>query len=262
MTGDERTDLPHIFCLADEAALAQSSLKELHARYRFARDPSSAKALIALGGDGFMLDVMHRFIDSGLPVYGMNRGTVGFMMNSYRRDNLGEAISRSRRISLNPLRAEVITRSGDVHHCSAFNEVSLLRETRQAAKLRVTIDDKVRIPELVGDGALICTPAGSTAYNLSANGPVIPLGTAMLGLTPISPFRPRRWRGALLPLRSEITLEVINPEKRPVSAVADFTEIRNIAKVHVRNDTARVLNLLFDKGHSLEERIFNEQFIH
>lgn len=257
-----RAPLPDVYCVADDSARAQHALAELHTMYDFARSDKEASTVIALGGDGFMLDVMHRFIKRDIAIYGMNCGTVGFLMNNYRNHGLGTALTQCRKISLNPLLMEVTTLTGKVHSALAINEVSLLRETRQTAKIRITIDGETRIEELVGDGLLVCTPAGSTAYNLSANGSIIPLGTQMLGLTPISPFRPRRWRGALLPSKVHITLEALHPEKRPVSAVADFTEIRNAVRVDIQNQTNITITLLFDQGHSLEERIFNEQFIH
>lgn len=254
--------LPHVYCVADDSARAQHSLAELHTLYDFARSTKEAEIIVALGGDGFMLDVMHRFIHNGPAIYGMNCGTVGFLMNNYRAGGLGTALEKSRKIVLNPLRMDVTTLHGSVHSALAINEVSLLRETRQTARIRITIDGKIRMAELVGDGLLVCTPAGSTAYNLSANGTIIPLGSQMLGLTPVSPFRPRRWRGALLPSKVKITLDALHSDKRPVSAVADFTEIRHASTVNIANAEDISITLLFDKGHSLEERIFNEQFIH
>ena len=210
-----------------------------------------------------MLDAMHDVIDSGraVPVYGLNLGTVGFLMNRTRSSrSLRERIAKARRIEVAPLLTNAVTRSGECHHLCAINEVSLLRETRQTAKLEVTVNGKVRVAELACDGVLVATPAGSTAYNLSANGPILPLGSSMLAVTPISPFRPRRWRGAILPDNSKIGFRVLEPDKRPVSAVADQNELREIAEVSVAIDHHHRLTLLFDRGHSLDERIVTEQF--
>jgi NAD+ kinase len=222
-----------------------------------------ADAAVVLGGDGFMLQTLHQMIDDAriIPVYGLNLGTVGFLMNKQRSSRpLRERIARARRIEVAPLITDAVTRSGECHHLCAINEVSLLRETRQTAKLEVTVNGKVRVPELSCDGVLVATPAGSTAYNLSANGPILPLGSAMLALTPISPFRPRRWRGAILPDHSRIGFRVLEPDKRPVSAVADQKELREIAEVSVAVANHHRLMLLFDRGHSLDERIVTEQF--
>ena len=222
-----------------------------------------AETVVVLGGDGFMLQALHQMLDNGplIPAYGLNLGTVGFLMNKHRSSReIGERVARARRIDVAPLAMVAITQSGAEHRLCAINEVSLLRETRQTAKLEVTVNGKVRIPELACDGVLVATPAGSTAYNLSANGPILPLGSAMLALTPISPFRPRRWRGAILPDFSEIRFRVLEPDKRPVSAVADQKELREIAEVNVAIDTDMRLTLLFDRGHSLDERIVTEQF--
>jgi len=223
-----------------------------------------ADAIVVLGGDGFMLHILHSMLDSGriIPTYGINRGTVGFLMNNYRAGvKLLEKINRSRAIGISPLRMEATTQDGMKHVECAINEVSLLRETRQTAKLEVSVDEQVRIEELVGDGVLVSTPAGSTAYNLSANGPILPLDSALLALTPISPFRPRRWRGAILPDRSTIRFKVNEPQKRPVAAVADQKEIRDIADVSIEIARDSELTLLFDPGHSLDERIVSEQFV-
>ncbi len=222
-----------------------------------------AETVVVLGGDGFMLQTLHQMIDYGplIPAYGLNLGTVGFLMNKHRSSrDIGERVARARRIDVAPLAMIATTHSGEVQRFCAINEVSLLRETRQTAKLEVTVNGKVRIPELACDGVLVATPAGSTAYNLSANGPILPLGSAMLALTPISPFRPRRWRGAILPDFSEIRFRVLEPEKRPVAVVADQKELRDIAEVSVAIDPDKRLTLLFDRGHSLDERIVTEQF--
>ena len=223
-----------------------------------------ADAVVALGGDGFMLHTLHKMLDDGpiLPCYGINRGTVGFLMNKYRHGvKILDKINRSRSIGICPLRMEAVTQDGEHHVECAINEVSLLRETRQTAKLEVSVDDKVRIKELVGDGVLVATPAGSTSYNLSANGPILPLDSQLLALTPISAFRPRRWSGAILPDRASIKFTVNEPAKRPVAAVADQKEVRDIAEVSVEIARDSELTLLFDPGHSLDERIVAEQFV-
>ena len=224
---------------------------------------AEADAVVVLGGDGFMLQTLHHMLDHGplIPAYGLNLGTVGFLMNKPKSSReIGERVAKARSIDVAPLAMTATTRSGDSHSLCAINEVSLLRETRQTAKLEVTVNGKVRIAELACDGVLVATPAGSTAYNLSANGPILPLGSAMLALTPISPFRPRRWRGAILPDSSEIGFRVLEPDKRPVSVVADQKELREVAEVRVAIAVERRLTLLFDRGHSLDERIVTEQF--
>jgi NAD+ kinase len=225
--------------------------------------PEDAEALVVLGGDGFMLHVLHRMLDRGQvkPVYGINHGTVGFLMNKAKSSrSIGERVARARSLAVAPLEMTAITNGGTSQSFYAINEVSLLRETRQTAKLEVSVNGKVRMAELACDGVLVATPAGSTAYNLSANGPILPLGSAMLALTPISPFRPARWRGAILPDRAEVTFRVLEPAKRPVAAVADQQEVRDIAEVRIAIARERQLTLLFDPGRSLEERIFAEQF--
>ncbi|MDP5103139.1 MAG: NAD kinase [Erythrobacter sp.] len=223
-----------------------------------------ADAVVVLGGDGFMLQILHAMIDAGrvIPAYGMNLGTVGFLMNRYdKRAAIAARVARARRWSIAPLQVEAITQDGERHTMCAINEISLLRETRQTAKIEVTVGDRVRIKELVCDGVLVATPAGSTAYNLSAHGPILPLDSKMLALTPISPFRPRRWRGAILPDRMKIVLRVLDPAKRPVAAVADQKELRDIAEVRLEIAQDIALTLLFDPGQSLEERIVAEQFV-
>ena len=222
-------------------------------------------AVVVLGGDGTMLDAMHRMIDGGLerPAYGLNVGTVGFLMNRYHRQvRLRERLLQAKAIAVAPLFMSAVTQAGEEHSFFAVNEVSLLRETRQTAKIEISVNDRVRIPELAGDGVLLSTPVGSTAYNFSANGPILPLDSQMLALTPISPFRPRRWKGAILPDRSRVTFRVLEPDKRPVAAVADQREVRDIAEVHLAIARERQLTLLFDPGHALDERIVAEQFAH
>jgi NAD+ kinase len=252
-----------IACLADDAPKAQAAFAELSARYDFidiAGKRTKPDVIIALGGDGFMLQVLHKYMHRGIPVYGMNCGSVGFLMNSYHADNLLERIAVARRSTLHPLAMYVRTVDGKERQELAINEVSLFRESRQAAKLRVSIDHVVRVSEMIADGILVSTPAGSTAYNFSAGGPIIPHNGNVLALTPIAPFRPRRWRGALLNHQSSITFEILEPDKRPVSAVADFTEVRDVQSVSVFEDRSVSLALLYDPEHNLEERITKEQF--
>ncbi len=246
-----------------DTAIAQETGAELRAAHDWT-SVDDADAIVVLGGDGFMLHTLHAMLDRGrmLPAYGVNRGTVGFLMNRFRAGaKLIDKVNRARPIAIAPLRMEATTQDGKVHVECAINEVSLLRETRQTAKLEVQVDERVRIKELVGDGVLVATPAGSTAYNLSANGPILPLDSQLLALTPISAFRPRRWRGAILPDRSTIRFKVIEPHKRPVAAVADQKEVRDIAEVSIAIARDCELTLLFDPGHSLDERIVSEQFV-
>ncbi|WP_308910234.1 NAD kinase [Pseudokordiimonas caeni] len=221
-----------------------------------------AEVIVALGGDGFMLQTLHAYMNQNVPIFGMNKGTVGFLMNEYEEEGLIERIKAATNFTIHPLRMRATTCDGETIEYMAVNEVSLLRETRQAAKIRVSIDGTERIPELVGDGILVATPAGSTAYNLSANGPIIPLGADLMALTPLAAFRPRRWRGALLPHNVSVELVVMDPSKRPVSAVADMHEVRDVRKVVVEEARDIRINLLFDSEHNLAERIFGEQFVH
>jgi len=245
--------------VASTAPDAQAALARLTTRYGDG-DPDAASVVVALGGDGFMLETLHRFMDSGTPIYGMNRGTVGFLMNEYTEDDLLARLRGAKATPLHPLSMVARDRAGARHEARAINEVALLRETRFAAKIRIAIDARVRTPELICDGVLVATPAGSTAYNLSAHGPILPLGTDLLALTPISAFRPRRWRGALLPSTAEVRFDILEPDNRPVSAVADYVEVRDVVDVRVGVDRGRSLTLLFDPDHNLEERILNEQF--
>ena len=221
----------------------------------------NADVIVVLGGDGTMLETLHKLFQHQIPIYGMNRGTVGFLMNEFREDGLRKRLDSAQRVELHPLRMDVTTVDGGRSKAYCINEVALLRQTRQAAKLRISIDGKIRMPELVCDGTVIATPAGSTAYNLSAHGPIIPLGAELLALTPISAFRTRRWRGALLPSTVSVLIEIQEPKKRPVSAVADYTEIRDVRRVRIHQDNDITLTLLFDPEHNLEERILNEQFV-
>ena len=244
-------------------ALAQDAAEALRDAHDWV-PMEEAEAVVALGGDGFMLQTLHKMLDSGniLPVYGVNRGTMGFLMNKHRpKGALIDRVNRSRPVGISPLRMEAVTQDGETRVECSLNEVSLLRETRQTAKIEILVDGKTRIEELVADGVLVATPAGSTAYNLSANGPILPLDSKLLALTPISAFRPRRWRGAILPDRARVTFRINEPAKRPVAAVADQKEVRDVAEVHVEIARDSELTLLFDKGHSLDDRIVAEQFM-
>ena len=245
--------------VASRSPNAQKALEEITSRYKL-YDPEDAEVIVALGGDGFMLETQHRFLSHGKPIYGMNRGTVGFLMNEFKADGLAERLELAHCSELHPLRMTAENNYGVVQEALAINEVSLLRQTRQAAKIRVKVDGIERVPELICDGVLVASPAGSTAYNLSAHGPIVPLGSNILALTPISAFRPRRWRGALLPNEAQVGFEIIEEQKRPVSAVADYTEVRDVASVTVAVDPSVTIHLLFDPEHNLEERILNEQF--
>jgi NAD+ kinase len=216
--------------------------------------------IVALGGDGFMLQTIHRFMSHGKPIYGMNRGSVGFLMNPYSTEDLLGRIRRAESARLHPLRMAAQLESGAQVELQAMNEVSMLRQTRQAAKLRVHIDGIPRLDEMICDGVLVATPAGSTAYNLSAHGPILPLDAGVLALTPISVFRPRRWRGALIPRSAEIRIEVLEANKRPVSAVADSTEVREVVEVLISENRDVAVEILFEEGQSLSERNLAEQF--
>ena len=251
---------PSVAFVSGDSAPARES-KELQVGPYGQVAPAKADTIIALGGDGFMLEVLHRFMGQGKRIYGMNRGSVGFMLNTYREDDLIERIKAAETLNLHPLRMRAESIDGTVTEALAINEVSVLRETRQAAKLRIKIDNKVRLAELICDGALVTTAAGSTAYNLSAHGPIIPIGANILGLTPISAFRPRRWRGALLNHKAKVRFEVLEAAKRPVSAVADFTEVRDVRSVDIEEQRDIKIPILFDPEHNLEERIMVEQFV-
>ena len=245
--------------VASEVPEAQTALAELRERYDDV-GPENADVIVALGGDGFMLSTLHRFRPQKLPIYGMNQGTVGFLMNEFQHDGLRERLALAEHAKLHPLKM-VASDGQETYTSLAINEVSVFRQTRKAAKLQISVDGRVRLPELVCDGALISTPAGSTAYNLSAHGPILPLEAEILALTPISAFRPRRWRGALLSRTAKVQFDVLEAAKRPVSAVADNEEVRNVLSVRVEEDRTEELTLLFDAEHNLEERILNEQFI-
>ncbi|SON55449.1 Inorganic polyphosphate/ATP-NAD kinase [Hartmannibacter diazotrophicus] len=245
--------------VASRAPDAIEAKKALEAKYGGV-PPEEATVIVALGGDGLMLQTLHDFMNTNKPIYGMNRGSVGFLMNEFSLDNLHERLAASSITAIHPLILNAVDMHGVHHQAKAINEVALLRQIYQAAKLKVMVDDKVRLPELICDGILVATPAGSTAYNLSAHGPILPIYAPLLALTPISPFRPRRWRGALLPNRSRVEIEILEPEKRPVSAVADHTEIRRVKNVKVHEDGKQKSLILFDRDHSWDERILNEQF--
>lgn len=251
---------PRIAFVASDRPEAQEAKASLEAHYG-ALTEDEADVVVALGGDGFMLEVLHRSLANRRPIYGMNRGSVGFLMNDYREDGLEERIAAAELSNIHPLRMRAVDADGQEHEALAINEVSLLRETRQTAKLRILIDGRQRLPELICDGAMVATPAGSTAYNLSAHGPIIPIDAQVLALTPISAFRPRRWRGALLSHRARVTFEILEADKRPVSAVADNVEVRNVVRVEVVEDRSISLAMLFDAGRSLEERMMTEQFL-
>lgn len=248
---------PHF--VASKIDSAQQALAELKRRYGD-HPLDGADVLVALGGDGFMLQALHRFARTGLPTYGMKLGTVGFLMNLYRPEALSERLAAAVRYELEPLEMTAITEGGQVVSTAAINEVSLLRQTKQAAKLKLEINGVTRLPELVCDGAMVATPVGSTAYNYSAYGPILPLGARALALTPISPFRPRRWRGALLPHDATVRFEVLDHYKRPVSATADSQEVRDVVEVTIRQHPTQRFAVLFDPEHNLEERMLMEQF--
>ncbi len=247
--------------IASPTPPAQEAAAALRDRYEWV-PLEQATMVVALGGDGFLLQTLHAMLDRRriLPVFGMNLGTVGFLMNEWSADLLENRIARAKIFTVTPLRMEAVTVDGEKISSPAINEISLLRETRQTAKLEVTVNDRIVIPELVCDGVLVSTPAGSTAYNLSAQGPILPLDSALIALTPISPFRPRRWRGAILPERTRISFRVLDPIKRPVSAVADQAEVRDVATIDVAIDRSSTLTLLFDPEHALDDRITMEQF--
>ncbi|WP_298213456.1 NAD kinase [Acidocella sp.] len=245
--------------LAARTQNALSARQRLAARYGD-HPVKEATVIVALGGDGLMLECLHQVLGTSMPVYGMNCGSVGFLMNEYNESDLLERVDRAQPSRLHPLRMHAVTAAGVVEEAMALNEVSLLREGRQAAKIRISIDHRERLSELICDGVLISTPAGSTAYNLSAHGPIVPLSANLLPLTPISAFRPRRWRGALLPSTVDVLFEVLEPDKRPVAAVADFTEVREVVSVAVSEDRSLGATVLFDPDRALSERIISEQF--
>ena len=252
---------PRIAFVASPIAEAQQARARLAERYGDTK-PDDAEIIVALGGDGLMLQTLHRFMNSGKPIYGMHRGTVGFLMNDFHEDGLPERLAQAQKTLIHPLLMRARDAKGQRHEAHAINEVSLFRQAHQAARLRILIDGKERLAELVADGVMVATPAGSTAYNLSAQGPIIPINASLLALTPISPFRPRRWRGALLPDGARVGIEVLEADKRPVAAVADHDEVRAVQSVEITMDREISIPMLFDPGHSLDERILREQFGH
>lgn len=256
MTGSEIK----LACVHSGSDRARRGYEELSAIYGFV-SAEEADVLVVLGGDGYLLECLHKCSGLGVPIFGMNRGTVGFLMNEYGTGGLIGRIDGAREEELRPLTMEVTTLDGTIHSAQAFNEVALVRYSQQSANIRILIDGKVRMDKLIADGILLATPAGSTAYNLSAHGPIVPVGSNVLALTPISPFRPRRWRGALLPHETSVTFENLDPHKRPLGASADSTEFKNVVEVTVRETIDQAARILFDKDHSLEERIIQEQFV-
>ncbi len=252
----------------DSTAVALDSAKAIMAKYNNVIDLSDpgripeVDVIAILGGDGFMIHNMHRFMHNNIPLYGMNCGTVGFLMNDFDVDNLPQRLVKAEQNIIHPLMMTATTIHGEVQRALAVNEVSLLRKHNQAAKIRIYIDGKVRLKELICDGVMVATPAGSSAYNFSAGGPIIPIGADIMALTAISSFRPRRWKGALLPHNAKITFETLEPDKRPINAFADFHEVKNITKIEIEESKNNIIRLLFDEGHSLEERIIREQFEH
>ncbi len=250
---------PAIAFVASKTGEAQAALASL--RERYAEAPlDKAAIIVALGGDGFMLRTLHRHMAVNRPVYGMKLGTVGFLMNQFHSDNLLERLARAHPTTLKPLVMQAVSESGNTVTSLAFNEVSLLRQTKQAAHIRVSLNGVAKIEELMCDGILVATSAGSTAYNLSAHGPILPLGADVLAMTPISPFRPRRWRGAILRAGTEVKFEILDPYKRPVSATSDSNEVRDVVEVTISESREQTVTLLFDPEHNLEDRILNEQF--
>lgn len=251
---------PKLAFLASNAPQPQAALAAMRAAYdQVALE--EADVIVALGGDGFMLQTLHATQHLDIPVYGMNRGTVGFLMNAYAIEGLPDRLRASELAVLNPLRMRATRADGSVHEALAINEVSLLRQGAQAAKLRIIVDGKERLDELVCDGAMVSTPAGSTAYNYSAHGPILPINSDVLALTPVAAFRPRRWRGALLPKSSNVCIEVISPERRPVMADADSRSVRNVVRVEIASARDIAHKLMFDPGHGLAERLLREQFV-
>lgn len=245
--------------LASETVDAREALEKLVSIYGNG-STNEADTIIALGGDGFMLQTLHNYMDTGKAIYGMNKGTIGFLMNKYRSDNLKQRIAKAKSSKIHPLTMTTIDMSGSTETYFAINEVSLIRQSYQAASLKIETDGKERLEKLICDGVLIATPAGSTAYNLSAHGPILPLAAPLLAMTPVSPFRPRRWRGALLPNTVEVTITVLEPEKRPVNAVADHQEVKSIKEVRIKLEKEHSATILFDPEHSWDDRILEEQF--
>ncbi len=259
VNGHKFMNFKRIAFIAADTRVARSAQQRLTRRYGGVA-PEEASIVVALGGDGHMLQTLHRFVSTGIPIYGMNRGSVGFLMNDYSEGGLVERLKAAELTTIHPLSMTATSMDGKTFKGIAFNEVSLLRQRSQAAKLMISVDGKVRLQELICDGLLLATPAGSTAYNLSAHGPILPINSPLLALTPISAFRPRRWRGAILPHNAEVKIEILEADKRPVAAVADHVEVRNVSVVKIAENKKRTVKILFDPGHSLAERVLNEQF--
>ena len=257
---NNKNKFENIAFVASDHHDAHVAADRLISRYGNA-DPKDADAIVALGGDGLMLQTLHAHMNTHIPIYGMNRGSVGFLMNEYSEEGLCERLAASKTSIIHPLHMQVRQDGGKTQEALAINEVALFRASYQAAKLKISVDGKLRMEELICDGVLVATPAGSTAYNHSAHGPILPINAQLLALTPISPFRPRRWRGALLPNDAKVRVEVLEADKRPVNAVADHTEVRNIREVTICEAKDVTITMLFDKDHSLEERIMREQFV-
>jgi NAD+ kinase len=249
-----------IACVSSESDRARAALAELEKRYELVA-PESCDVLVALGGDGFLLHTMHEHLALGVPIFGMNRGTVGFLLNAFRPDGLPERLAAATRLAVRPLAVRAVATSGEQVDGLAFNEVTTIRDSGQSANIRVSVDGAERLANFVGDGLIVATPAGSTAYNLSAHGPIIPLGTPLLALTPVSPFRPRRWRGALLPDTATVELENLDPARRQLAATADFRELTQVQSMMIAQDRGNAVTLLFDADGSLEERFVAEQFL-
>lgn len=257
MSAPVLSSISRLAFVASERPEAQTACEALKARYGQSDHP---EVIVALGGDGFLLQCLHRYLHDGTPIFGMNQGTVGFLLNEYRTEDLIARIRASERTLIHPLRMLAVDQAGHPHRALAFNEVSMLRQSHQSAKLKIVIDGKTRLEQLICDGALVATPAGSTAYNLSAHGPIIPLMSEALALTPISAFRPRRWRGAILPQTAMVRFEVQEADKRPMSAAADWFEVRNVASVDIESARDLTATILFDAGNGYDERVLNEQF--
>lgn len=257
MTKPSRYD--RLAFVASPSSEAQTAFTQLTDSYGNC-DPNQADVVVALGGDGLMLQTLHQHMHTGKPIYGMHRGTVGFLMNEYSTVDLRARLEAAHESEINPLLMRATDVNDRVHLHHAINEVALFRQTHQAARLRILIDERERMAELIADGIMVATPAGSTAYNLSAQGPILPINAALLALTPISAFRPRRWHGALLPNTAYVVIEVLEDDKRPVAAVADHEEVRRVRRVEILSDRTISMRMLFDPGHSLEERILREQF--
>jgi NAD+ kinase len=251
---------PRIACVASDSVQARAAQAELAARYDLV-DPGDCEVIVALGGDGLLLHTIHDHLQLGRPIFGMNRGTVGFLMNQYRPGGLLERVAAATSITIHPLRMAATYTDGRSAHALAFNEVAVTRLSAHSANLRLSIDGVERMARFMGDGLIVATPAGSTAYNLSAHGPIIPLGSNLLAVTPVSPFRPRRWKGALVPHTAEIVVENLDADKRPLAATADFDELFQVVSVTIQEDPSTTVHLLFDADHSLEERIIAEQFL-